>query len=73
MRINPRLRLLLPEYAPGGGLNLDDAHDLQKMLQGQSLPLPSGIGGAGRIGLYWRGLPLGWATCKGERCLWSPK
>ena len=90
-RLNPRLRLLLPEYKPGQGLNLDDVRDLRKLLQGQSLDLPSGAatGLSGRargtirerargpmgsrIGLYWRGLPLGWATVKGGRCLWSPK
>jgi 16S rRNA C967 or C1407 C5-methylase (RsmB/RsmF family) len=90
-RLNPRLRLLLPEYRTGQGLNLDDVRDLRKLLQGQSLDLPSGAatGLSGRacgtvrerargplgsrIGLYWRGLPLGWATVKGGRCLWSPK
>ncbi len=74
LRLNPRLRMLLPEYRPGQGINLDDVGDLKKLLQGQSLDLPSGAatGFSGR-GLYWRGLPLGWATVKGGRCLWSPK
>ncbi|SMP39420.1 16S rRNA (cytosine1407-C5)-methyltransferase [Desulfonatronum zhilinae] len=79
LRLNPRLRLLLPAYRPGHGVNLDDARDLKKLLQGQSLDLPSGAAtglsgwAGGRVGLYWRGLPLGWATVKGGRCLWSPK
>lgn len=74
LRLNPRLRVLLPEYRPGHGVNLDDVGDLKKLLQGQSLDLPSAAstGLSGR-GLYWRGLPLGWATVKGGRCLWSPK
>lgn len=71
LRLNPRLRLLLPEYRPGQGLNLDDVGDLKKLLQGQSLGVSSPA--KGLIGLYWRGLPLGWATVKGGRCLWSPK
>ncbi|PTN33957.1 RsmB/NOP family class I SAM-dependent RNA methyltransferase [Desulfonatronum sp. SC1] len=83
LRLNPRLRLLLPEYRSGQGMSLDDVRDLRKLLQGQSLDLPSeaatglskraGRSFGGRIGLYWRGLPLGWATVKGGRCLWSPK
>lgn len=86
LRLHPRMRLLLPEYAPGRGVNLDDVSDLQKLLQGQSLALPSGAiadlkrakgatgaGVGGRIGLYWRSLPLGWVTLKGGRYLWSAK
>jgi 16S rRNA (cytosine1407-C5)-methyltransferase len=73
-RLNPRLRLLLPEYAKGHGLNIEDVGELTRLLQGQSLALPADASGSrGRIGLYWRGLPLGWATLKGHRCLWSSR
>ncbi|WP_045218179.1 RsmB/NOP family class I SAM-dependent RNA methyltransferase [Desulfonatronum thioautotrophicum] len=86
LRLHPRMRLLLPEYVPGRGVHLDDVSDLQRLMQGQSLALPSGAtaglqcakgatgaGVGGRIGLYWRGLPLGWVTLKGRRYLWSAK
>lgn len=77
LRLKTRLRGLLPEFTPGVGMNVDDVRDLEALLQGRGLPLPAGMDHAahamGIIGLYWRGLPLGWLTVKGRRCLWSPR
>ncbi|WP_459938352.1 RsmB/NOP family class I SAM-dependent RNA methyltransferase [Desulfonatronum parangueonense] len=77
LRLNTRLRMLLPEYSPERGINIDDVDDLVRLLQGQSLHLSAGQipsrKKSGPFGLYWRGLPLGWATVKGNRCLWSPR
>ncbi|PIE69167.1 MAG: RNA methyltransferase [Deltaproteobacteria bacterium] len=65
-RIDPVLYCLMPEYEVGGGLNVTDVSVLHNLLSGQSLP----TSGTSR-GLYWQGLPLGWLTRKGKRCLWS--
>lgn len=76
LHLNTRLRLLLPEYTPDVGLNIYDIAELEALIQGRSLPLPDRLdrcGHSGRVGLYWRGLPLGWLTVKGSRCLWSPR
>jgi hypothetical protein len=32
-----------------------------------------GQAGGGLVGLYFRGLPLGWLTRKGRRLLWSDR
>lgn len=77
LRLNPRLRGLLPDFTPGFGMNVDDVQGLEALLQGRGLTPPDGMGRASRsrgmVGLYWRGLPLGWLTVKGARCLWSPR
>lgn len=74
LRLNTRLRSLLPEYSAGLGVNLDDVHELSSLLQGRSLTLQDGAISRQRgFGLYWQGLPLGWVTVKGNRCLWSPR
>jgi 16S rRNA C967 or C1407 C5-methylase (RsmB/RsmF family) len=69
-------RLLVASANPEIGLHLEDVSSLEKLLQGQSLPWPHqgpGSTPSGRAPLYWRGLPLGWVTIKGSRCLWSPR
>ncbi len=76
LRLNTRLRLLVPEYSPGRGINIDEVEELQALLEGRSLTLPcldKDQLQAGQTGLYWRHVPLGWATLKGRRCLWSPR
>ncbi|MFP4284707.1 MAG: RsmB/NOP family class I SAM-dependent RNA methyltransferase [Desulfovermiculus sp.] len=68
LRLSPRARLLVPQPNSGQSLVLDSVDELQKLLQGQSLPAP----GPGPLaGLYWQDLPLGWVTVKGKRCMWS--
>jgi 16S rRNA (cytosine1407-C5)-methyltransferase len=70
LRLNPRLRLLLPG-AERGGVDLDGAGGvalIERLLTGQSLALERAPEHAG---LYWRSLPLGWLTLKGARALWS--
>lgn len=68
LRISPRARHLVPQPKAGQTLILDSMEELQKLLQGQSLPAP----GPGPLaGLYWQDLPLGWVTVKGKRCMWS--
>ena len=70
-RRNARLRVLLPDHAPGLGLNLQNAAPLAALLTGQSLtpdtPLPK------EAGLYFQGLPLGWLRVKGNRVLWAER
>lgn len=76
LRLNTRLRLLLPDHAPGVGMNVHDMGELEALIQGQSLAVsaqPGRCAGSGCVGLYWRKLPLGWLTVKGGRCLWSPR
>jgi 16S rRNA (cytosine1407-C5)-methyltransferase len=43
---------------------------IEALLAGQSL---TAEGPAARPGLYFRGLPLGFATRKGSRILWSDR
>jgi 16S rRNA (cytosine1407-C5)-methyltransferase len=77
LRLKTRLRGLLPDFTHEFGLDLEDVRDLEALLQGRSLPLPAGmdhvVRAMGAVGLYWRGLPLGWLTVKKGRCLWSPR
>jgi 16S rRNA (cytosine1407-C5)-methyltransferase len=69
-RPDPRLRTLLPAFAPGLGLNLETPAELSALLSGQSLPRPAGCAGHG---LYFRGLALGFLVAKGRRLLWSDR
>jgi 16S rRNA (cytosine1407-C5)-methyltransferase len=77
LRLKTRLRGLLPDFTSELGVNIEEIRDLEALLQGRSLLLPSGMDHAvramGAVGLYWRGLPLGWLTVKKGRCLWSPR
>lgn len=76
IRLNTRLRRLLPEYNPDIGLRIEDVQELNALIQGRGLPLPGRYARAAHshsIGFYWRELPLGWLTVKGTRCLWSPR
>ncbi len=69
-RIDPRLHCLMPGHDILTGLNVSDIDILHKIIAGQSLPAP---GKSTTGGLYWKGLPLGWLTIKGSRCLWSDR
>jgi len=62
------LRLLLPDEPGKDGLQVEETSVLRSLLSGQSLTADSH---SKRLGLYWRGLPLGWLTVKGRRALWS--
>lgn len=69
----PLARVLLPEdpsKAPCDVLDADDAGILERLFTGQSVPFEPG---RGAVGLYYRGLPLGWLARKGGRLLWSAK
>lgn len=72
-RPSPRARLLLgPPGAAGagGGLVFDEPSPLVDLLAGRSVrvgALPKSPG------LYYKGLPLGFVTVKGERALWSER
>jgi 16S rRNA (cytosine1407-C5)-methyltransferase len=70
IKLSPRMRRLVPPAQSGPALVLDDIHELHRLLQGQSLPAP----GPGPLaGLFWKDLPLGWVTIKGNRCLWTDR
>lgn len=66
-------KVLLPPVDSKGGpdiLNVDDTAILEQLLSGQSLDFKAG---KGPVGLYYRGLPLGWLSRKGSRLVWSAK
>lgn len=73
IRLSPRLRL----EGPGAHVNLEGAEGLQRitgLLQGQSLPLPSGMPVEARTALLrWNGLPLCRLNIKNKRLLWSER
>jgi len=65
-----RARLLLPPAGTGPELNADAPGTISALLEGQSVAVS---GKTGRMGLYFRGLPLGFLTVKGGRALWSDR
>ena len=65
-----RARLLLPPPGAGPELDVDDPEPLSALLEGRSIQT---VVKAGRMGLYFRGLPLGFLTVKGGRALWSDR
>lgn len=70
-RLRPfsRLRSLMGAPRAGRDLDVEAVEPLAALLQGQSLRLDGS--GAGRAGLYFRGLPLGLISVKNGRALWS--
>jgi 16S rRNA (cytosine1407-C5)-methyltransferase len=64
----PLFRRLLPREPGPGSLDVDEPAALRSVLSGASLDVGPG---SGPVGLYFRGLPLGWLTRKGRRALWS--
>lgn len=72
-RPGPMARVLLPEVEKASNLDVLDVEDhtvLEKLLTGQSLGFEPG---KGAVGLYYRGVPLGWLSRKGRRLVWSAK
>ena len=72
LRLNPQLRVLMPEAqeARGGTLiNLEDSKALLPLVQGQGLPVSES---GGEAGLYYRGLPLCRLAIKGRRAMLPP-
>ncbi len=70
LRPHARCRLLMAPWRPDAGLNETELSRIEALLAGQSLPaedMPA------RPGLYYDGLPLGLATRKGNRVLWSDR
>lgn len=66
-------RIILPQKPRQGCLDLDDAQALEGLISGQSLDAAATGLKKGRAGLYYKGLPLGWATVKGNRLLWAER
>ncbi|WP_316897867.1 RsmB/NOP family class I SAM-dependent RNA methyltransferase [Pseudodesulfovibrio indicus] len=69
----PLARVLLPGDPARATCDVFDADDtavLEQLLAGQSVPFRPG---KGPVGLYFRGLPVGWLARKGSRLLWSAK
>lgn len=64
------LRMFVPPRPGPDDLVLDEVQTIRDLLAGQSLPWK---GRGKRGGLYFRGLPLGFLTVKGNRCLWSDR
>jgi 16S rRNA (cytosine1407-C5)-methyltransferase len=64
------LRMFVPPRPGPDDLVLDDARQIHALLAGQSLPWDNP---GRRGGLYFKGLPLGFLTIKGRRCLWSDR
>lgn len=84
-----RTRALMPpvdDLPPSGKLDVDEPAIILDLLAGRSLEAPVGTSGTaakgkgraaqesvGMVGLYFRGLALGWLTRKGRRLLWSDR
>ncbi len=67
VRTTPRLRRLLPSSDPEHGLHVDEVRTLTALLSGQSITLTGASKKQGRLGLYFRELPLGWLKVSGSR------
>ena len=69
----PLARVLLPDdpaRATVDVLDVDDIAVLEQLFTGRSVRFAKG---GGSVGLYYRGLPVGWLSRKGERLLWAGK
>ncbi len=70
-RPDPLCRTLLPlcrDLDQGQALDVQEPRDLETLLMGQGLPASPG---RGPVGLFFRGLGLGYLGRKGRRLLWS--
>ncbi|GFK95253.1 Ribosomal RNA small subunit methyltransferase F [Fundidesulfovibrio magnetotacticus] len=65
-----RARVLAPLPGAGPCLDADDPEVLRALLEGRSVGVSPG---AARMGLAFRGLPLGFLAVKGARALWSDR
>ncbi len=69
----PLARVLLPDDPARAGVDVFDVDDtavLEQLFTGRSVRFAKG---KGPVGLYYRGLAVGWLSRKGERLLWSAK
>lgn len=64
------LRMFVPPTPESESLILDSVNMIRALLAGQSL---SWTGPGKRRAMYFKGLPLGFLTVKGKRCLWSDR
>ena len=64
------LRMFVPPVPDEGSLVLERVDTIRELLSGQSL---TWTGTSKRLAFYFRGLPLGFLTIKGNRCLWSDR
>jgi 16S rRNA (cytosine1407-C5)-methyltransferase len=64
------LRMFVPPCPDPQSLVLEDVQTIRSLLSGQSL---SWRGSGKRRAMYYRSLPLGFLTVKGNRCLWSDR
>ena len=64
------LRMFVPPTPEDTSLVLEKVQTIRELLSGQSL---SWTGTVKRLPFYFRGLPLGFLTVKGNRCLWSDR
>ncbi len=64
------LRMFVPPEPEPHSLVLDEVQTIRRLLTGQSL---SWRGSGKRRAMYFRSLPLGFLTVKGNRCLWSDR
>ena len=62
--------MFVPPVPDGNSLVLENVRDIGALLSGQSLAWK---GEARRRAFYYRSLPLGFLTVKGNRCLWSDR
>jgi 16S rRNA (cytosine1407-C5)-methyltransferase len=64
------LRMFVPPRPDDKSLVLERVQTIRELLSGQSLPW---TGTKKRLAFYFRSLPLGFLTIKGNRCLWSDR
>ena len=65
-----RLRLLAPPAGSGPELDAQEPDVIVSLLEGRSVDVSCA---PARMALYFRGLPLGFLTVKGQRALWSDR
>lgn len=70
IQADPALRMFVPPRPNEASLVLDRVQGIRELLSGQSLPW---TGSGKRLAFYFRNLPLGFLTIKGNRCLWSDR
>lgn len=67
---DPTLRVFMPPTPDKHALVIDTCADIHGLLAGQSRPCSEKV----RLqALYYRNLPLGFLTVKGNRCLWTDR
>lgn len=64
------LRMFVPPRPDEKSMVLEQVSTIRELLSGQSLPWSRP---GKRLAFYFKGLPLGFLTIKGNRCLWSDR